>query len=104
MKGARRQLIVRNVIMGSITALVGIGFIWYKNATAHGNAEAFCGEMLLSSQLQHIAKPVAPVGVPCKIIGNEHTYSFTGFGGYEASCVVTQSGERIVDTRIEVHN
>ena len=80
--------------------MAGFGYIRYKNTAALSDAEGFCAEVALASQMEHLTKPAAPVGVPCRVVGNDLLYKFSGFGNYSATCVVTQAREHVLSTRV----
>ena len=92
------------MIMGSLTALAGFGFIRFKNASAHSHAEGFCAAAALVSDIEQSANPASAVGVPCKVLSNDHFYTFRGFGNYEATCVVTQAQKNVIATRVTESN
>jgi hypothetical protein len=39
-------------------------------------------------------------GVPCRVTDSKLHFSFSGFGGYSATCVVTRDGREVAATAV----
>lgn len=104
-----RRGVLKHVVIGA-SILTGLaGYVYYADRAALVRAQRFCVMAAVEPEVERLLAPQLPAGiqfdingVPCKVTGNKLHFSFSGFAGYSATCVVSRDGGEVTATAVVV--
>ncbi len=100
----RRQLIVRNFLLGTATASAAFGYTMSRNHLARSDARGLCAAAVLSSQIEAATQPLPETVSPRALATHETDYSFGGFADYAATCTISRAGHVLISTTVTESN